>query len=400
MVFRPTLAVLLVLWLSVPGFSQTTDEPKTESDKQPTANDQVARWLRQMDRNSDGKIAEAESAGLMKRFFARNDSNKDGFLDGKELAALSKRLQENARRRNNSAAQNPRNEQTLSTEALLRRAPEGVLIEPDISYREGKSEAWKLDLVRPKAKGDSPRPGIVFVHGGGWSSGDKRRSMFLNGAIEYAQLGYVCITINYRLTGEAPFPACVEDVKCAVRWFRAHAKKYNLDPKRIGGFGNSAGAHLVSMLGLVKADAKLEGDGPWQDQSSMLLAVCASATPTDFLLNGEPKNINARSAFGRLLPGKDSIVERAKKASPISYVAKDAPPFLLFHGTADKTVDVKHSDRFVEALKKAGADDVTYLRIDDAGHGVFNQHRKETHPVMRKFFERTIGTAAAKGSSK
>ena len=100
----------------------------------------------------------------------------------------------------------------MATDELLKRAPEGVKIVPDISYREGESKAWQLDLVMPEARGERPRPGLVFVHGGAWRSGDKRAGTFLNGALKYAQKGYVCTTVNYRLTGEAPFPACVEDL--------------------------------------------------------------------------------------------------------------------------------------------------------------------------------------------
>ncbi len=281
-----------------------------------------------------------------------------------------------------------RQEALPSTEQILKMAPSGVKVIPDIAYREG-NEAWKLDLAMPEARGKETRPGIVFVHGGGWRGGDKRRGNFLRGALEYAARGYVCITVNYRLTDEAPFPACVEDVKCAVRWFRAHAEEYHLDPDRIGGFGNSAGAHLVAMLGLTGPDAKLEGDGPHPDQPSLLQAVCCAATPTNF-----PNWPNGVQWFGRpggLLAGdRKSLAARAKKASPITYVEADAPPFLVVHGSADRTVDVSQGDAFVEALKKAGADDVTYIRIDAAGHGVFIQHTEKTGPAMEAFFARTL----------
>ena len=272
--------------------------------------------------------------------------------------------------------------------------PDGVKLIPDIAYREGK-EAWKLDLAMPEERGDAPRPGLVFVHGGGWRGGDKRRGYFLPGALEYAQKGYVCITVNYRLVDEAPFPACVEDVKCAVRWFRAHAGEYNVDPDRIGGYGNSAGAHLVAMLGLAGPDAKLEGDGPYPKQSSLLNAVCASATPTDFLKWGREGGERFRSR-GLLAGPQETFRERAKAASPITYVHADAPPFLLFHGTADTTVNVDQSVRFAEALREAGAKDVTYKEYDGEGHGVFGSRSRETHRLMEGFFDRTIGPGSKK----
>jgi acetyl esterase/lipase len=253
----------------------------------------------------------------------------------------------------------------------------------------------------PEKHGDAPRPGLVFVHGGGWRGGDKRRGYFLQGALDYAQKGYVCISVNYRLTGEAPFPACVEDVKCAVRWFRAHAKEYNVDPKRIGGYGNSAGAHLVSMLGLVGPKAGLEGDGPYRDQSSMLNAVCAAATPTDFL-NWGRRPANSRGVLrGGLLAGPaETLRERAKKASPITYVNAEAPPFLIVHGTKDGTVNVSQGDSFVKALREAGAKDVTYLRYEGEGHGVFGARRDDTYPAMERFFARTLGGTAREKPSE
>lgn len=273
--------------------------------------------------------------------------------------------------------------------ALQPQVPEGVTFKADIPYREG-NEKWRLDLALPKERGEKPRPGIVFVHGGGWRGGDKARGQWRSLPMSYAQKGYVCISVNYRLTDEAAFPSCVEDVKCAVRWFRANAGKYNLDPGRLGAYGNSAGAHLVAMLGLVKRDSGLEGDGPHGDQSSLVQAVCASAIPTNFA-NWHVPIENHRAIGPFLKGGKDSFSERARKASPITYVREDAPPFLIVHGTADRTVNVKQADTFVEALKKAGAKDVEYIRIEGSGHGVFGQHRSRTYPAMEKFFERTLG---------
>ncbi len=153
-------------------------------------------------------------------------------------------------------------ERTLPSDAQIQeRVPDSVTFIPNIAYREG-NKAWHLDLAMPKERCDSPRPAIVFIHGGGWRNGDKRANGFLNPTIDYAAKGYVCITVNYRMLAEAPLTACIEDVKNAVRWFRAHAEKYNIDPDRIGATGNSAGAHLSVMLGLCSPSAGLEGDGP------------------------------------------------------------------------------------------------------------------------------------------
>ncbi len=124
--------------------------------------------------------------------------------------------------------------------------PEGIVVYHDLSYREGKSRQWKLDLAMKKDLSGKPRPGIVVIHGGGWIEGDKssfasREHGVPGNIVDFAELGFVAVTINYRLAGEAPFPAALEDCKNAVRWLRAHARDYNLDPDRIGAYGNSAG---------------------------------------------------------------------------------------------------------------------------------------------------------------
>ena len=176
-------------------------------------------------------------------------------------------------------AQTPRRgPPVLTAEQFQKLVPPGVTFVPDISYREG-NESWKLDLVMPEARGDHPRPGIVFIHDGGWMYGNKRGAA--QSAVRYAQKGYVCISVCYRLTGEAAYPACIQDVRCAVRWFRAHAEQYNVDENRIDGFDHSAGAHLAAFLGVAGPDPELD-DGPYSDQFSPLNAVCSVATPTDF----------------------------------------------------------------------------------------------------------------------
>ncbi|MBD3674033.1 MAG: alpha/beta hydrolase fold domain-containing protein [Planctomycetaceae bacterium] len=334
--------------------------------KDPDVNPVAAARLKLLDKNKDGKLSREELPDRIQPAFERLDRDGNGFLDVSEIGGNREQTRTNGG--------------GMSNERLMASAPRSVIVEPDIAYRDGDSKAWRLDLIRPKAERDKPRPAIVFIHGGGWRSGDKRRGYFLQGAMDYAQKGYVCVTVNYRLTGEAPFPACIEDVKCAVRWLRANAKKYNIDPDKIGGYGNSAGAHLVAMLGLVGPDAQLEGDGPYQDQSSLLQAVCCSATPTDMSL--------FRRLTGRLKD--DDGNDLAAKVSPITYAHSDAPPFLVIHGTGDRTVPVKHGDTFVNALKEANAGSVEYIRIDGAGHGVFNQHSKRTHPAMEKFFAKHL----------
>ena len=142
----------------------------------------------------------------------------------------------------------------------MKQVPEGVTFIPDIAYREGH-EAWKLDLRCPQSAGSlSVQPLFLSMAVGG-EMGDKRRGGFLRPTIGYAAKGYVCVTVNYRMLDEAPITACVEDVKNAVRWLRAHAEEYNIDPERMARVEIPLARHLAVMLGVCPPSAGLEGDG-------------------------------------------------------------------------------------------------------------------------------------------
>jgi acetyl esterase/lipase len=265
------------------------------------------------------------------------------------------------------------NKPTMSTEDLLKRAPDGVTVLPDIAYREG-NDAWKLDLAMPKERGDAPRPAIVYIHGGGWTKGDKR-GKGIGAVLDYAAKGYVCISVNYRL--DVDKKACVEDVKCATRWLRAHAEEYNLDPDRIGAAGNSSGGHLALMLAVCPASAGLEGDGPYQEYSSMVQAAHCSSTP---IMPGF-----------RGLRGKPADPD-VQKIQPMTYVSGDVPPLYFIHGTEDTKAPVRFLDDFVKALREAGAKDITYKRYaDGTGHGAYVKHIEEARPAREAFLARTLG---------
>lgn len=290
--------------------------------------------------------------------------------------------------------QNRRQQRTVTVEQIMQQLPEGVTFIPDIAYREG-NEAWKLDLAMPTERGETPRPALVFIHGGGWRGGDKRRGGFLRPTISYADKGYVCVTVNYRMLDEAPITACVEDVKNAVRWLRAHAEEYNIDPERIGASGNSAGAHLAVMLGVCPPSAGLEGDGPYQEYSSMVQAVVASATPTDFLSAMSDRQRNRSNAQAARPPRKNELrlesEEVRAKTSPVTYASADAPPILLVHAISDRTVGVYHSDKLVRALREAGAKNVSYILLgDESGHGAFQRNIAFTEPAREAFFNRVL----------
>jgi acetyl esterase/lipase len=214
-------------------------------------------------------------------------------------------------------------------------------------------------------------PVLVYINGGGWSSDNK--DMGIARLILAAQQGYFCVTIEHRLCAEkkgnppAAFPAQIEDCKCAVRYLRAKAKEYHLDTNRIGAWGGSSGGHLAALLG-TSANAKdLEGTGGWPGLSSQVHAVCAYCPPTDFLAAEWPEGMR-NGLFTRLLGGhpKDKA-DLAKKASPMTYIARECPPFLIMHGSADNLVPFKQGERLFEALKKAGVE-ASFETVKGKGH--------------------------------
>jgi len=263
-------------------------------------------------------------------------------------------------------------EQTTGKEGpAMKEEQKVVKVIHDIPYRDGESESWRLDLAAPENFGEEIRPAIVIIHGGGWRAGSKQNMVYRNLLIHYAFQGYVTLSVEYRFDQEAAFPACVEDVKCAVRWLRAHAGQYSVDPDRIGAYGHSAGAHLALMLAMCPPSAGLEGDGGWDEYSSMVNAVAGGSTPTQ---------IGARhSDWGK------------PEWWPIGYISEDVPPMLLIHGVDDPIVKVELVDDFVEKLKAAGARDLTYIREEGAHHGIaYDQKLDITQPAMDAFFARTL----------
>jgi acetyl esterase/lipase len=187
----------------------------------------------------------------------------------------------------------------------------------------------------------------------------------------------------------ATFPAQIEDVKAAVRFLRANAKKYNLDPERFGAWGGSAGGHLVALLG-TSADARdLEGDGPNKDVSSRVQAVCDFFGPTD-LVKVAGNSTNANGPISKLLGGLASEKkELAEKANPIAYISKKSPPFLIVHGDKDTTVPVNQGELLHEALQKAGVES-TLIVLPGAGHGGPAFSAEDTVKKIDAFFDKHL----------
>jgi acetyl esterase/lipase len=271
--------------------------------------------------------------------------------------------------------------------------PDTIRVDQDINYAASSNPSQTLDVYAPKRpNGDQPLPVIVNIHGGAFSMGDKRW-----GVEEVTPLvasgDYVGVSINYRLSGEAIWPAQVHDCKAAIRWVRANAKQHNMDANRIGVIGASAGGHLVAMLGLTSGAKDLEGDiGPHKGVSSQVQSVVDQFGPTDFVVLAEDQSTmnhaNADSPEGRLIGGDvKQNPDKARNASPMTYVSKSAPPFLIIHGNADPLIPHVQSQRFYDALKRLGVE-AYFVTVTGGGHGGFKN--PQVHQRIRQFFDKQL----------
>ncbi len=268
-------------------------------------------------------------------------------------------------------AQSPTDPKQRARESAEKNAVELRLDQP---YAGNTHPKQAVDVYLPKQrKSNQPLPVIAFIHGGGWVNGD--RLGYAAQAIQFARTGdYAAVTVGYRLTGEASWPAQIHDCKAAIRWIRAHARELNLDPDKIAAWGSSAGGHLSSLLGTSGDVAALEGElGPHTGVSSRVQCVVNLCGPEDFTLalmfdtQGQP--IWQDDAVSGLLggPAPDRPTE-ARAASPVTHVSKDDPPFLTFHGTADQRVAFHHAEAIHAALQKAGVPSLL-VPISGGGHG-------------------------------
>jgi acetyl esterase/lipase len=252
------------------------------------------------------------------------------------------------------------------------RIPGGVAFEADVEYGRAGERSLTLDVLRPKNQGDRTLPVVVYIHGGGWQQGSKNEG---HRVLSELVLGgnFAAVTVAYRLSGEAIWPAQIHDCKAAVRWVRANARKYGFDPDRIGACGGSAGGHLAAMLGVTGDVNELEGACGNPGYSSRVQCVAATSGAYDFVhfyeqTVGKSNSNRAQTVVRQLLGGTpDELPDTARSASAVTYVSEDDPPFLLGHGTLDPSVPFDQSLTFLAALKKAGVP-ATFIRFENGGH--------------------------------
>jgi len=238
----------------------------------------------------------------------------------------------------------------------------------DIEY-SAVGQRVSMDIYRPasdRPANDAPHAAVLLVHGGGFRAGT--RESYSKLATRLAQHGYVAATVTYRLAPQFPFPAAVHDVKAAVRFLRANAKQYHVDPDRIGALGSSAGGHLVLFLGLTANVPEWEGTGPNLGVSSRVQCVADYYGPSDFT-QSYAKSVDAAEVLPLFLEG-DLVHKRQAhiRASPLNWVTPDAAPILALHGTQDTYVAYEQSVWLLERLLAAGVP-AELETVSGAGHG-------------------------------
>ena len=276
-------------------------------------------------------------------------------------------------------------------------APKGVKVERDLQYVPDGDRSQSLDLYLPETASEKPLPLIVWIHGGGWSGGNKEGCP----AVGYVHQGYAAASVEYRFSRKAVFPAQIQDCQAAIRWLRANSRKYNIDPDHIGVWGESAGGHLVALLGALGGKKVFPPIGGNEEQSDRVQAVCDWYGPADFntVMAQAAADTNVKSVikfntkddpYSNLIGvhlGTDA--EKGDAVSPMHYVSRDSAPMLIMHGTKDALVPYAQSEELADALKKAGVD-VVLQKFPGAGHSGPAFHLPAARALMKEFFDKYL----------
>ena len=359
---KPSFTLLLLSSLSFCALAQET----------PATADRTQRLFDQIDANKDGKLGKEELPERLRPNFERVDTDKDGFISRTEHQAVVGRSKQ------------------VRPAPGQRPVPAGVEAKLDLAYAETDNPRQKLDLYLPKLrKTEKPLPVIVFIHGGGWRGGDKAGGIGNVG--RYVASGeYAGVSVGYRLTNEAQWPAQIHDCKAAIRWVKAHAAEHGLDASKIAVWGTSAGGHLVSMLGTSGDVKELEGTlGKHLDQDSKVTCVVNFFGPENFLtMVRQPSTIDRTQGkdypeallLGGPVPEREAV---AKEASPVTHVSAGDAAFFTAHGTKDPLVPYAQGEEIHEALTKAGVPSILQ-EMTDGGHGFRSEVLDER---LKQFFD-------------
>ncbi|GIW82004.1 MAG: hypothetical protein KatS3mg105_3811 [Gemmatales bacterium] len=258
----------------------------------------------------------------------------------------------------------------------------------DVEYGKAGERSLRLDIYEPRKRSSDILPVVVWIHGGGWRHGNKSSGAGV--LAPFVSTGnYVGISVEYRLSGEAIWPAQIHDCKAAIRWIRANAKKLRVDPDRIGVGGHSAGGHLVSLLGTSGDTADLEGNNGSPNVSSKVRCVVDLSGPSDLTVF---RHVRVDQLFNKPF---DERKELAKAASPVTYISKDDPPFLIIHGTKDSIVPISQAELLHDRLEKAGVES-NFVKIEGGGHSI---NEPEVLKRVMAFFEKHLRNKPVEVSS-
>jgi acetyl esterase/lipase len=270
----------------------------------------------------------------------------------------------------------------ISNHAAELAVPETVVFERGIEYANPEDQHLQLNLALPKNR-SKPSPAVLCVHGGGFRAGTREGYDKL--CVTLAQYGFVAATITYRLAPKFQFPAAVHDAKAAVRWLRANATKYNIDPKRIGVTGGSAGGHLAQFLGVTGNVPEFEGDQNPGFPSTVSCVVNVYG-PSDFT-KSYGKSVDAHEVLPLWLGGN---LEHARirhiQSSPLNWVTPDAAPTLLIHGTEDKYVAYEQAVWMRDRLNSCSVE-VELLTLEGAGHGFKGADSEKAERALLTFLK-------------
>lgn len=316
------------------------------------------------DRDKDGKLSREELPEGARKNFERVDRDGSGSISREEHEAVAGR-----------GKAEPKTMPSKTNMTGRRPLPENVEAKADLPYADTANSRQRLDLYLPvKRNSDKPLPVVVFIHGGGWRAGDK--SSGLGNVGRFVSSGdYAGVSVGYRLTGEAPWPAQIHDCKAAIRWIKGNAKEHGLDADKIAVWGSSAGGHLVSFLGTSGDVKELEGTlGKFTAFDSTVSCVINYYGPENFITMVRQESTIDRSKTDNypealLLGGRvQDRQELAKQASPVTHVSAGDAPFLTAHGTKDPLVPYAQGQEIDAALKKAGVESLL-ITMTNGGHG-------------------------------
>ena len=265
----------------------------------------------------------------------------------------------------------------------------GMSVRRDVQYCVAGRVPLTMDVYAPRAVDAPPRPLVLYVHGGGFGQGDKNTSTARAYMAELVSRGFVGASVNYRLAPNHRFPAMLEDVKCAVRYFRANSASYRIDPGRIGIMGSSAGGQLAAMVGVTDSRARFEGSGGYGNQSSRVQAVADLFGFADLTA---PLPRQLRQGLLNVFGSPEAMAI----GSPVTYVTSDDPPFLIMHGDQDRTVPLSQSQLLLQKLRAARVPATLYIVTNadhgfrETGTGPVSPDRDTRLDIIGDFFTRTL----------